>query len=197
MGHAPMSYDQPKSIREQGIRRYRDPCGEYCDLHQIEKNYGFEVYYLPVQDDKAPALQEVEKTLEWMDEAIYLGKKILVHCRFGIGRTGTFVTSYLLRRGFSLRLAKAGDEEDSRPVYQFQPVVVPQKIRKKEGNSRSAAFPGRQHAVNLSPHFEEYDALIKKQRLNSMSLPTSPGAAGDTMPAVIDSSISSSSKQHT
>ena len=29
----------------------------------------------------------------------------MAHCRFGVGRTGTFVTSYLLRKGLGLKLA--------------------------------------------------------------------------------------------
>jgi len=40
------------------------------------------------------------KALAWLDEAIYLEKKVLIHCRLGIGRTGTFLRSYFIRRGF-------------------------------------------------------------------------------------------------
>ncbi len=86
VGHAPMSYDELQSIREQGVDGIVNLCGEYADLHQIEKSYGFEVYYLPVDDDQAPALRELEKALDWLDESLYLGKKVLVHCTHGIGR---------------------------------------------------------------------------------------------------------------
>ncbi|MGQ9811919.1 MAG: protein-tyrosine phosphatase family protein [Dissulfurimicrobium sp.] len=47
----------------------------------------------------------MERALAWLDEAIYLGKKVLVHCRHGIGRTGIFVTAYLIWRGLGLKLA--------------------------------------------------------------------------------------------
>jgi protein tyrosine/serine phosphatase len=33
------------------------------------------------------------------------GKKVLVHCRFGIGRTGTFVAAYLMGKGYNLEAA--------------------------------------------------------------------------------------------
>jgi hypothetical protein len=69
VGHAPMSYDELKSIREQGIDGIVNLCGEYCDLHQIEKGYGFEVYYLLCKTMK-PLLQENEKALQWLDEAV-------------------------------------------------------------------------------------------------------------------------------
>ena len=48
----------------------------------------------------------MERALDWMDEAIYLDKKVLVHCRMGHGRTGTFIAAYLLRRGFDFKAAE-------------------------------------------------------------------------------------------
>ena len=43
-GHAPMSYDELDSIREQGIGAIVNLCGEFCDLHEIEESSGFDVY---------------------------------------------------------------------------------------------------------------------------------------------------------
>jgi len=106
VGHAPMSYDELASIRNEGIDAIINLCGEFCDLHHIEKNYGFMVLYLPVADDNAPELSDMEKALEWLDEAICLGRKVLVHCRLGIGRTGTFVMAHLLRSGCGLKPAE-------------------------------------------------------------------------------------------
>ena len=105
-GHAPMSYDELDSIREQGIGAIVNLCGEFCDLHEIEESSGFDVYYLPVVDEYAPDLEAMEKALDWMDEALYLDKKVLVHCRLGHGRTGTFIAAYLLRRGFDFKAAE-------------------------------------------------------------------------------------------
>lgn len=105
-GHAPMSFDELDAIREQGISAIVNLCGEFCDLHQIEESSGFEVYYLPVTDECAPDLAAMEKALDWLDEAIYLKKKVLVHCRLGHGRTGTFIAAYLLRRGFAFKSAE-------------------------------------------------------------------------------------------
>ncbi len=105
-GPAPMSYEHLDSLKLQGIDAIMNLCAEYCDLHNIEAEKGFEVYYLPIEDEEAPQLQALENALAWMDEAIYLGKKVYLHCRHGIGRTGTILSAYLLRRGLGSKLVK-------------------------------------------------------------------------------------------
>ncbi len=85
VGHAPMSYAGLDSIRAQEIDAIVNLCGEFCDLQEIEEKTWFEVYLLPIPDECAPDMEEMEKAMAWLDEAIYLGKKVLVHCRHGIG----------------------------------------------------------------------------------------------------------------
>ena len=136
-GYAPMSYEELDFIREQGISAIVNLCGEFCDLHQIEQKSGFEVYYLPIDDDCAPDLAEMEKALEWLDEAVYLGKKVLVHCRHGFGRTGTFVSAYLLRRGLGMKLAqKAMEGKRAHPTNYIQWKLL-RKYGKQEGTLRA------------------------------------------------------------
>ncbi len=55
-GPAPMSYDHLESLKSEGIDAIMNLCAEYCDLHDIESYKGFEVYYLPIQDEEAPQL---------------------------------------------------------------------------------------------------------------------------------------------
>lgn len=106
VGHAPMSYAELQSIKEQSVQAIMNLCLEIEDLVEVEQEQGFEVYYLPIADEQAPDVDELEKALDWLDEAIYLGKKVLVHCRHGIGRTGTVVYSYLLRKGLGPKRAR-------------------------------------------------------------------------------------------
>jgi protein-tyrosine phosphatase/Fe-S-cluster containining protein len=106
VGHAPMSYAELQSISQQSIQAIMNLCQEIEDLAALEREQGFEVYYLPIPDEQAPDMDALEKALDWLDEAIYLGKKVLVHCRHGIGRTGTVVYSYLLRKGLGSKRAR-------------------------------------------------------------------------------------------
>ena len=162
VGHAPTSYEELESIKAQGIGAIVNLCGEYCDLHHLEEEYGFEVLYLPVTDDDAPGMEEVERALAWLDEAIYLGKKVLVHCRLGIGRTGTFVRSYLLRRGFGPRLAEKKLKKIRSHPTSYNQWRFLRRYGKKEGRltiREPSLEAGR--AVDLDPFFTEYGDLCE------------------------------------
>lgn len=168
VGHAPMSHVQLSYIEAEGVDAILNLCGEFCDLHDIEKEAGFEVHYLPLADEEAPGLIELEKALEWLDEAIYIGKKVLIHCRHGIGRTGTVLNAYLLRRGLGHRLAwLALRKLKSKPANFVQWRTV-RKYGKKSGKltvrEPSLEFD---RLVDLSPFFNDYEELA--QRLQERS----------------------------
>lgn len=161
VGHAPMSYDELDSIKSQGIDAIVNLCGEYSDLHEIEESSGFEVFFLPIPDENAPAMTEMEEGLEWLDSAIYLGKKVLVHCRHGIGRTGTFVTAYLLRRGFSLKQAGKMLKSTRATPTNFSQWWLLRKFGKQEGQlTLQEPTPENRKSDDLEPFFKRYELLL-------------------------------------
>lgn len=172
VGPAPMSNAHLASLKAQGITAILNLCAEYCDLHDIETEGGFEVYYLPIHDEEAPEMASLEKALAWLDEAQYLGKRVLIHCRHGIGRTGTVLNSYLLRRGLGPKVAgKLLKPLRSKPAN-FEQWWAVRKYGKKSGKLtiREPSLEYREN-VDLAPFFEDYEQLAAEveRRLDSVS----------------------------
>ena len=105
VGYAPRSHNDLTAVRAQGVAAIVNLCAECYDLCDSERHAGFDVLFVPVPDEEAPALEDLEKGLAWVEDRLKSGKKVLVHCRFGIGRTGTFVAAYLMSKGYSLKAA--------------------------------------------------------------------------------------------
>jgi hypothetical protein len=160
VGPAPMSYDDFDAIRKQGVDGIVNLCHEYSDLHELEEQAGFEVFYLPTYDEYAPDMDELDKGLQWLDEALYLKKKVLVHCRFGQGRTGTFTSAYLLRRGLDMKgTQKELKKTNTLPTTHRQWKFL-KKYKKLQSNlsSHSARIDHNQ-TDDLSHFYDQYREL--------------------------------------
>jgi protein-tyrosine phosphatase len=102
VGTAPSSKAALKTIQRAGVEVILNLCAECGNLHEVERAAGFIVYWLPISDGYVPELDEMDDALEWLNSHIESGKKALVHCRFGVGRSGTVIAAYLLKKGLSL-----------------------------------------------------------------------------------------------
>lgn len=124
-------------------------------------------------------MEQMEKGLEWLDEAIYLGKKVFVHCRHGIGRTGTFVTAYLLRRGFSLKEAGKMLKTTRANPTNFSQWWLLRKFGKKEGRlTLQEPTPENRKNDDLAPFFARYEQLL--ERVDSIAGTTTSCCGSDT-----------------
>ena len=172
VGGAPLSYEQLDSLREQGITAILNLCGEFCDLHDIEAAAGFEVRYLPIPDEKAPDLPALELALAWLDEALYLGKKVLIHCRHGIGRTGTVLNAYLLRRGLGHRLSARMLKPLRAKPANFDQWWTIRRYGKAAGRLtiREPRLEAG-HLVDLAPFLNDYAGLVAAARIAAKGLP--------------------------
>jgi len=161
VGHAPMSYDEFDMIKNQGVDAIVNLCGEFCDLHELEEQSGFEVYYLPIADECAPDMAVMEKALEWLDEAFYLGKKVLVHCRHGMGRTGTFVSAYMLRRGLAVKSAEKKLKGTRAHPTNYQQWKLLKKYGKKERRlTISEPTIENRTDITIKPFIKEYHSIL-------------------------------------
>jgi hypothetical protein len=162
VGQAPMSHEDLESIKRLGVDAVMNLCAEFCDLHWIEADSGLDVYYFPIDDEQAPDLEGLEKALDWLDEAVYLGKKVLIHCRYGIGRTGTVLNAYLLRKGLGQKMVKSRLKGLKSKPANFDQWWFLRKYRKKE-KELTIREPALEtgHLVDLFPFFADYEAALE------------------------------------
>ena len=106
VGYAPRSDYHLQMIHSAGIQAIVDLCAECYDLHAVEKESNFDVFYLPIADEASPTVEDLEELIIWMKFQIDSGNRVLVHCRYGIGRTGTVVLAFLISAGCSFKKAK-------------------------------------------------------------------------------------------
>jgi len=90
-----------------------------CDrLNTFEiEDAGFEHKKICVEDFAAPTLDQVDEFVAFVNSKIGEGKKVLVHCYAGRGRTGTMLAAYLIHQGMSSDAAVREIRERASKAY--------------------------------------------------------------------------------
>lgn len=83
---------------------------------RVGVEHGFEVFDVNIPDHHAPSLEDVERFREFYEEN--KGRKILIHCAHGQGRTTTFSVLVRLFEGWTLD--QAIQEQESECRYHFK-----------------------------------------------------------------------------
>lgn len=137
-GEYPAHYDSEStrkridSLLEAGFDTFidltrRDETVSYVRiLHDEAKLYEMDVNHhrFPIGDFGLPTPETMRVILDTIDDALQSGRKVYLHCWGGIGRTGTTVGCYLVRRG------KSG-EEALRQLAEWWRTVPKSKIHRR------------------------------------------------------------------
>lgn len=76
-------------------------------LLDIYKRHGLYVLPFPIPDGKAPQPHELKNLIAEMESGLKLGRKYLIHCVGGLGRSGLVAACFLKGRGMSTKDAIA------------------------------------------------------------------------------------------
>ena len=98
------------------------------------EEFGFTVKHIPVRDFGAPTLEQIEDFVAFAENARSEGKKLVVHCDAGIGRTGTMLACYLVSKGYSA--TDAIEEVRIRRPGSLETIEQEEVVLKYEGKSK-------------------------------------------------------------
>lgn len=93
----PMTLEQLKWIKERGIEVIISLTEDPLPKEWI-RELGFRYFHMPIIDHSAPKPETLKQIIDLMLNEIEEGKRILIHCAAGLGRTGTVLAAYFIAR---------------------------------------------------------------------------------------------------
>jgi len=88
------------------------------NLEEYYFNYSdFNVKHIPIEDFRAPKLEDFIEFVRYVDSTIHSGNRIVVHCYAGMGRTNLMIASYLMHHTDLLPDRALSLVRERRPVY--------------------------------------------------------------------------------
>ena len=91
---------------------------ECSRLNTVEiEEAGFEHRKICVEDFASPTFDQMDEFMDYVGRKLGEGKKVLVHCYAGRGRTGTMLAAYLIHEGMAADAAIREIREKAHRAY--------------------------------------------------------------------------------
>ena len=114
-GPAYMEWDVPR-LRKMGFSVVVSLECARLNTFEIE-DAGFEHRKICVEDFTSPTFDQIDEFVDYVRSKLGEGKKILVHCYAGRGRTGTMLAAYLMHQGMTAEAAIREIRERAHRAY--------------------------------------------------------------------------------
>lgn len=91
-----LMFDDLERLQRQGVGAVVNLCAERPDnLHRLMMAR-MEYLWLPVADTHAPTVEQIWQGLAWLEQRLYTGQKVYIHCAAGMGRSVTLLACWYL-----------------------------------------------------------------------------------------------------
>ncbi|MBN1871818.1 MAG: dual specificity protein phosphatase family protein [Candidatus Omnitrophica bacterium] len=92
-------------LKEQGINAVLDIRSERADNEELLKKHGMKYMQVKVDDTFSPSFGQLEIIMEFIEPLLERGRKVLIHCQHGAGRSNLVAVAVLARQGMDVSAA--------------------------------------------------------------------------------------------
>jgi len=89
-------------LKDEGIEVIVDMRSEACDNKELIEEFGMQFFHVEVNDCTSPTSRQLDGIFNFVEPFLEAGKKILVHCQNGFGRSPLVVVAILAKRGMDI-----------------------------------------------------------------------------------------------
>lgn len=119
VGGAFLNEDLPE-IKKEDIEAIVDVRSEYCDDAELLKKYNIDFLNIKVDDRYSPTAKQLKEVFNFVEPFLDKGKKVLIHCQNGCGRSPLVAIAILVKKGMNIQEA-VNLIEEKHPWVGFTP----------------------------------------------------------------------------